>query len=148
MAVTIKVLVDSSELVHVKDAADQAGDVDLQIQPRTQALDPITAVLIGGAVLAVAKFVVDAIDRFKGGVTIDLSAGGAPVVRRDPNVPYGWAVVIAKDGAVQIEVRDAPKDAAERLLSQIIEGVLKNAQEIGDAAKASLGNDRVKGGVA
>jgi hypothetical protein len=116
----------------------------LTFEPKAQALDPLSAVLIAGGVLAIAKFVIDIIDRLKGGVIIDQTQPGPVIVKRDGNVPYGWAVVIAKGGAVSIEVRDAPKDAAERLLSQIIEGVFENAAEVAKAAGEALGADRVK----
>lgn len=119
--------------------------VDLQILPKAQMIDPFTAILIGGGILLTGKFVVDLIDRLRGGVVIDLRPAAHYLVRRDRSLPYGWVVVEAPDGqSVKIETRDAPKDAAERLLSTIINGTLKTAQDVAKNAKEVLGEDKVQ----
>jgi hypothetical protein len=144
---TIRLLIDTTELAEAQEASRDA-ELEVTYEPKAQAVDPLTAVLIAGAVLAVAKFVIDVIDHLKGGVVIDQTQGGPVLVKRDRSVPYGWAVVIATGGAVSIHVHDAPKDASERLLSQIVEGVFTNAEELAKAGRELIGADRVKETVA
>ena len=118
--------------------------VDVTVVSEPQIVEPITALLVAGGVLTVAKFVVDLIDRLLGGVVIDLRADARSLVARDRAVPYGWAIVVATDGRVKLETHDAPKDAAERLISQIISGVLNSAKDIAKAGKQELGEGKVE----
>jgi hypothetical protein len=101
-------------------------------------------VLVAGGALLVGKFVVDLIDRLRGGVVIDLRPDATNFVSRNRDVPYGWAVVRAAGGTVSINVHDAPKDASERLLGMIIDGVIKSAGEVAEEAVKSLGADKVE----
>jgi len=140
---SIRVLLDPEELEQAQAAARTAR-VDLQTEPRPEILPAIAIVLIAGGALAVGKFVVDLIDRLKGGVVIDLRPGAEHFVSRNRDVPYGWAVVRAADGTVHIDVHDSPKDASERLLGMIVEGVIKSASEVAKEAAKALGSDKVK----
>jgi hypothetical protein len=54
-------------------------------------------------------------------------------------------VVVAADGQkVDINVKDAPKDAAERWVEDIINGVVKSASDVADSAAKAFGKDKVK----
>ena len=57
-------------------------------------------------------------------------------------------VVLAADGKVTIETKDVPKDAAERLLGEIINGAYKTVQEIAKAAGETENVGDVKTGPA
>ena len=139
----IRILFDNEqELADAKRTALQL-QVDFQVEPKSQFVDPVTAVLIGGGALLLGKFVVDLIEQIKGGVLVDLRPGAKALVTRTKEMPYGWVTVIARDGTVKIEVRDAPKDASERLIGQIIEGGLKSAKEVATAAVEALGKGKV-----
>ena len=140
---SIRILLEPEELEQAQEAA-RAARVDLQIEPRPQILPAVAAVLVAGGVLAVGKFIVDLIDKLRGGVVIDLRPDATNFVSRSRDVPYGWAVVRAADGTVQINVHDAPKDASERLLGMIIDGVIKSAADVAKEAAKVLGAGNVK----
>jgi len=132
--------------------ADAPGAVSLapvsglavQVGAEKHLLDPFSWILIGGGALAVAHFIVETIDKSKGGVVIDLS-GGDRKPHRDKDVPYGWALIISADGKeVRIETHDAPRDATERLISEIISGGYKTAAEIKNAAAKVLPGSKVE----
>ena len=114
--------------------------------PEPEVIEPVTAMLIAGGVVAVAKFVSDWIERRRGGLVLDLRPGTEHEIRRDPEVPFGFIVVIQSDGAVKIDVKDAPKDAMERLLSQIIDKTFSTAAAIAKAAGKELGDDKITPG--
>src|SRR5262249_37062683 len=101
-------------------------------------------VLTGAGIMA-AHFIVDLIEKRRGGLVIDLKPGAKNLVRRDRSVPFGWAVIRSADGVnVKIETHDAPKDASERLVGQIIDGVVKDSKAIVEAAEKLLGPGKVK----
>lgn len=141
---SISILLNDEDLGAAQELARTAG-VDLQILPKPQVVEPVTAILVGGGIVLTVKFVADLIDRFRGGVVVDLRPDAQYFVRRDRSVPYGWAVIVAADGkSVRIETRDAPVDAGERLLKAIIDGTLKTSEEIAKAAKDSYGAGKVQ----
>jgi len=140
---SILIAVDPQDLEAAQDLA-RAAKVDMEVQPKSQFLDPLSIILISGGVAAIAKFTADLIDRFHGGIVVDLRPSAKQLVRRDKSVPYGWALVIAADGKVEINVHDAPKDALERWVSDIIQGVLKNTKDVAEAAAKTFGKDKVK----
>jgi len=140
---SIQIALSQEDLALVQESA-RAAKVNLEVQPKSQLVDPLSIILIAGGVVAVAKFTVDLFDRLHGGVVVDLRPTAKQLIRRDKSVPYGWAMVIASDGKVEINVHDAPKDAMERWVSDIIQGVLKNAKDAGDAAKKAFGQQNVK----
>lgn len=140
---TIHILIDPEELADVEELAATAG-IDLQVQPTPQALETLVVFAVTGGVLLVSQFLVDLFDRLRGGVVIDLRPSAQHLVRRDRDVPYGWALVCAIDGTVSIQTHDAPENAAERLLGRIIDGVLQGVQNIAEAARQSLGSSHVR----
>jgi hypothetical protein len=140
---SIRILLEPDELEQAQLAA-RAVHVDLQTEPRPEIIPAIAVVLVAGGALLVGKFVVDLIDRLRGGVVIDLRPDATNFVSRNRDVPYGWAVVRAAGGTVSINVHDAPKDASERLLGMIIDGVIKSAGEVAEEAVKSLGADKVE----
>lgn len=109
------------------------------------AIEPVTAVLIAAGVLALARFILDWFNDRKGGTVVDLRPGREDQVYRDKDLNYGWILVISADGQkVEINVKDAPKTATERLLGSVISGALKSASDIAEEAKAALGAEKVK----
>ena len=132
MDVELVVLAENaSEYDHLQILADEqklTTSIADEINP--QFVDPVTAVLIGGAVLAVAKVIHDWIGEYRGGTQIDRSVSPA-VISRSKQIPWGTVVVIASDGKVSIQVEDAPKDALERWIEKLMELP-------GDAAKATI----------
>jgi len=141
--IEITLLLDSEGAV-VAQELGQTSKVDLKTEPKKELIDGISAVLIAGGVLAIGKFVFDFIDRIRGGVVIEVGSDGKVSVRRDKALPLGWAVVETASGTVSIEVHDAPKDSAERILAGIVEGALKTPDEIVELAK-KLGAKFLKG---
>lgn len=145
---TIKILLDEKYLAPAKTLA-RAARVDLEVVAEPQLVDPITAVVIGGGAVLVFKLAVDLVDKMRGGVYIDLRPRAKYLIRRDRRVPPGWVVIVAADGkGVKIETRDAPKDAAERLLTKIVGGVLRTAGDVAKEAKKELGTSKVDEGAA
>jgi hypothetical protein len=140
---SIRVVLDPEEMQAAQDAARAAG-LDLQIEQRPHILPAVTLVLMGGGALLAAKFVVDLVDRLRGGIVIDARPDATELVRRNRDVPYGWALVLAADGSVSINVHDSPKDASERLIQAIIDGVFKTAEDVTKEAGKTLGGDKVK----
>jgi hypothetical protein len=135
---SVRIVVPDGEMGDAQERARQAG-LDMQILPKKQVVDPFTWILIGGAALATAKFINDLVEHSRGGLVVDLGAGEDAKINRNADVPYGWVLIISPDGKhVRIEVHDAPKDAAERLLSEIISGGYKTAADIAKAARNVL----------
>jgi hypothetical protein len=141
---TLKMAVDKKGLAQAEALARKAR-LDLQVVAEPQLVDPITAVVIGGGAVLVFKLAVDLVDKLRGGVYIDLRPRAKYLIRRDRSVPVGWVVILAADGkSVKIETQDAPKDAAERLLTKIVEGTLSSAASIAKEAKKALGEGKVE----
>jgi hypothetical protein len=140
---SIQIAIDQGDLEAFQTLA-RHHKVDLEVEPKPQILDPISIILIGGGVIAVTKFTVDLIDKYRGGIIVDLRPSAKRLVSRDKSVPAGWALVVAADGKINIDVKDAPKDALERWVSEIIQGVLKNAKDVAAAAAKAFGDDKVK----
>ena len=140
---SLYIVIEEDELEDAQAIARTSG-VDLQIQPQPQLLDPFTWIIIIGTGVAVTKFVADLRDRARGGVVIDLRPNANPFIRREHELPQGWFVVRAADGTVSVDTRDTPKDASERLLGQMIDGVLKSAADVAKEAAKAFGQDKVK----
>src|SRR5690606_7556701 len=89
-------------------------------------------------------FVLDWWERRRGGLIIDQRPEATDTVRRTSQVPYGWVIVFPADGAAaKVEVKDAPKDAVERWVSQVIAGTYETAAELAKAAESAFGAGRV-----
>lgn len=136
---------DDDDLTAAKAAAWDVPGLDVQAvgEPDSGGFDnqfePVTAVLVAGAAVLVAKFVTDWWERRKGGLVLD-QRPGKPEIRRDKALPWGYVVIYPTDGAVvRIETRDAPKDALQQLLESIVGGVLGNSDDITAAAVKALG---------
>jgi hypothetical protein len=96
----IRLAFDPSDLQIAEEAA-RRSEVDFQSLPQSQFIDGFSAVLIAGGALLIAKFVLDLIERFRGGIVIDLRSNGKGSIKRDKAVPAGWAVVLTEDGQVE-----------------------------------------------
>jgi hypothetical protein len=110
-----------------------AGDIP---KPGGQRFAPALAVLAMAGVFALARFVMDLWEKIQGGLVIDMSKT-SPEIYRDPDMPAGYIVVIAKDGSVKIETKDTPKDATQQLIESVIGGALGSAEQIAKAATAA-----------
>lgn len=135
---------DAAELDELKQLASSVG---LSAQEGSEDsgelssdIEPVTMLLIGGGVLAAAKFLTDWLDKRQGGMVVDQRPGADNEVRRDKGVPAGYVVVFPKDGGkAQISIHDQPKDAVERLLADIVSGAFSTSAELAKAAGAALG---------
>ena len=140
--ISIQIALAAEDLQAAQELA-RAAKLNLQVQPKSQFIDPLSIILIAGGAVAVVKFTADLIDRFHGGIIVDVRPSAKELIKRDKSVPYGWALVIAADGKVEINVHDAPKDAMERWVSEIVEGVLKNVKDVGESAAKAFGKGNV-----
>lgn len=130
---------DSLTVAAIREAALRhpgvvhAGDIP---KPGGQRLTPALVVLAMAGALTLTQFLMDLWEKLRGGIVIDVS-GSSPEVYRDPDVPVGYIVVIAKDGSVKIETKDAPKNATQQLIESVISGVLNSAEQIAQVATAA-----------
>jgi hypothetical protein len=102
---------------------EQAADLELRQVNRTSggdlALDPATAIVLAGAAVFVARFVISVLERRRGGIRIDL--GTQPhTVERIRDIPYGTVVILTADDDVRIQTIDEPKEVVERILTSIL----------------------------
>lgn len=138
-------LEDEQELAAAMEVAEQEPEVTAEVQaPETEPgaevlVEPVTAMLIGAGVLAAAKFLMDWWQKVRGGLVIDQRPGAKDDIYRDRDVPWGYVVVYPADGGeVKVEVKDAPKDAAERWISEVISGAYKTVADLVKATKEAL----------
>jgi hypothetical protein len=136
-------ITDAGELDEVRAAAQaetlSAEEASTPSDELSADIEPITMLLIGGGILAAAKFIAGWLDKRRGGLVIDQRDGAKDDLHRDPDLPWGYIVIYAKDGGeVKIETRDEPKDAIERLIAQIVSGGYKAAADLAAAAKDTL----------
>jgi hypothetical protein len=146
-------LADEDDLAAAHELANGRTDIELLelggagdgLQP--EAVEPVSAILIAGGVIAATKFVLDWWERRKGGLVIDLRPDVTERISRDGDLPYGYVVVFTADSAgrpaVTVEVKDAPKDVWERLLTALVEGVFSSAEDVVAEVSKIVGADRV-----
>ena len=82
-------------------------------------LDPATALIVVGGALGLARFVVSIFERHRGGIRIDLGTI-PPTVDRTKDIPFGTIIIFTTDDDVRIETVDEPKDAVERMVSDLL----------------------------
>lgn len=117
----------------------QAEMVSAEGEGPTELMEPITAVLVGAAVLLVARFIQNWWERVQGGLVIDLRENATDTVYRTEKVPWGYVVTLpAAGGTVTIDVKDEPKDSVERLVGQLVSGVLGTVEAVNAAANELL----------
>lgn len=109
---------DYSALRSLADEHNLSMSIDDELQP--QLVDGVTPVLIAGAVVGAVKLVTDWIDKRRGGTIIDRTYTPTRI-SRSSGVPWGMVAVIASDGKVEVQVKDAPKDAMERWVGALFE---------------------------
>ncbi len=98
-------------------------------------VEPITCMMIGGGALITAKFLTDWWDRRRGGLIIERAEDGTFQVRRSGEVPYGYVIVLPQGGGeVEIHVKDSPRDATERLLTELLTSSLVSTTEVAQLA--------------
>lgn len=88
------------------------------------AIVPVVAILIGAAVLVAALFVKEWIQTIPGGTVIDMRSDAPDNLYRDKALPFGVIVIWASDGKVTLETKELPKTGIERLIGDVISGVL------------------------
>lgn len=132
---------DVDDMDAARDVAEGMPDLDLKTASKAPSgafeaqVEPVTAVLVGAAVATSVKFLLDWWDRRRGGLVIDQRPGSADDVHRDADVPYGYLVIYPPDGGtVNVETRDMPKDAMERLLANVLSGVMPTSSNWSDTS--------------
>jgi len=116
-------------------------DLELEPEESLEHLDPLAGVVIVGAALAAAQFLIRIWHEFRGGTVIDLTK--TPVdVSRDRGLDWGFFMFIAKDGTVTVEGKDEPKTALERMVNDILKLATTVTVETAKAAiVAAVGQD-------
>jgi hypothetical protein len=111
---------NQEEIRTLKDMATEAG----LSAPASQKgggleLDPLTAtVLVGGALLT-GRFLLSVVDRFRGGLRVDLRTV-PPTVERLKDLPYGLVVVLTADFDVRIKTVEESRDSVARMLTEVL----------------------------
>ena len=149
----IRVRVDDDDDLSLAKSAAVAAEVEVEVEKKAERppgdiqpefFEPFSWILIGGAVLAVGKFVYDWWQGpHKGGLVIDRRPEAKDDLYRDKDVPFGWVIIYLADGKVTIETKDAPKDAWERLLGEIVSGAAGTVKAIAEAAAKTEGVTKV-----
>jgi hypothetical protein len=130
------VVVDVGDRAMVTELAAAHGIDVAEVERRT--FDPVTAValLLIGSPMAVGT-VTYLLDRAKGGQVIDLREDAPKMIYRTTDLVYGLIVIVAKDGAVSVEVKE-PKGMLGSVLDSL-RGVLSDvAAKSVDTATASV----------
>jgi len=145
----LRIRIDEAEdLARIQSWAAELDDATYEVVTEEGevglAIEPVTAVLIAAGVAALAGFIRDWIISSKGGTVVDLTPDAKDKIYRDKALNYGWLMVISADGKVEVNVKDAPKDATERLIEAVISGTFKSVADIAKLAKDALGADKVK----
>lgn len=141
---------DEESLAAALEAAEARGDVTAEVVSTERhgmgsQIEPVSAMLIGAGIIAAGKFIVDWWDKVRGGLVIDQRREADDLIYRDKDVPYGWLLAFPADGgAVKVEVKDAPKDAVERWISEVISGAFGTFGQLAEAAKSAVGDDKVE----
>lgn len=101
------------------DLETGAEGLDVTFEDQLDNVDPVTgAIIIAGALVA-GKFLIRVWREIQGGTVVDLTK--SPVdVSRSRGLPYGFFMLIAKDGSVQIDPKDEPTDALERMVTAVL----------------------------
>lgn len=140
---------DDASLAAALEAAEEQGATAETVSAPAgggvgQQFAPVVAILIGAGVIAAAKIITDWWERVRGGLVVDQRPGAADMIYRDADVPFGYVLVFPTDGgSVKVEVKDAPKDAMQAWISEVISGGLKTVSELAKAAKEVAGAGKV-----
>lgn len=153
--IQIRLRIEDDDDLAVAEALAEADGIELQQAPAPpggeidEQIAPIAAVLIGAGVLAAATFITDWWERRKesrrGGLVIDQRPSAKDDIYRDEDLTYGWVVVYPKDGGeVKVDVKDAPKAAVERWVSEVISGAYKTVNDLAKLISEKPPADKVK----
>ncbi len=78
-----------------------------------------------------AQFIKDWWAERDGGMVIDQRAGASADIYRDVRERYGHVIVFPVDGgSVKVSVEEAPKDAVERWISEVVSRAHRSADDI------------------
>lgn len=109
----------------------------------------IEALLIGGAVLAVAKLLYRWWREAQPGIVIDQRPGAERSVYRDKELPGNYIVTFGADGAAAtVTVEDEAVDSTERIIGKILDVLAKPVEAVGktlaDALKDALNGEQAE----
>ena len=126
----------SIQLTGIDAAEAETAMEGLEIEPEESLADfgILEGIVMIGAAIAAGKFVIRLWREFKGGTIVDMTKK-PPDVRRDGDLDYGYFMIIAEDGNVTIEAKDEPKDAMERMVTDVLKVA---ADATVDAVKAVI----------
>lgn len=118
-----------SESIPVRDVGIAAEETGAETEDRLENLEPLSAILVMGALGVMAKFLVRLAREINGGTVIDLRE--RPVsIDRDRDLPYGFFVIVAEDGTATVEAKDEPTDALERMTKGLLSLPLEASTEL------------------
>lgn len=153
--IQIRLRIDDDDDLAAAEQLAEADGIELQQAPAApegelgEQIAPIAAVLIGAGVLAAGRFIASWWERRrevkKGGLVIDQRADAKDDIYRDEALPYGFVLVYPRDGGeVKVDVKDAPKDAIERWISEVISGAYKTVSDLAKLVAEKPATDKVK----
>jgi len=123
--------------VSARELEMEADGLDVSFEDQLDNVDPVTGAIIIAGVLAAGKLVIRLWREVRGGTVVDLTK--SPVdVSRDSDLPYGYFMVIAEDGSVQIDPKDEPTDAVERMVTAVLK---LGFDATVDAVKKAIGDE-------
>jgi hypothetical protein len=134
-------VIDPADLDEVRKLAVD-NDTQLEIIEQEGFTGLEVLAVISGTVSAVA-FVMDAIDRRKGGQIFDLRPGAARLAYRTPDVMYGLVAIIRVDGSLKLEVKE-PKTMFANVIAAVQKTLVGGAniplKDLGSALHEQLGD--------
>jgi len=133
---------------HQADVLEVATKLGAQVSRQSpsrvrEIVEPVTFVIVGSVLLTIAV-VGSLVERWRGGLVVDLRDGAAAVLTRDSAVPAGYIVVLEPGGGVRIDVRNQPQDALERLTTQLLSTVAEVPTGMMGAAAEIFGKEHVE----
>jgi hypothetical protein len=138
LEVAQRLAIEQPDLQVEATAGTPTGDVEGLIAP-------ITAVLIGAAATAAAKFVTDWWEKRRGGLVVDMRPGAKDEIYRNGDVLYGYVLIFPADGGqVKIETRDTPKDAIQQLLEAVISGAYTTVRDLANVIREVAPNASIE----
>jgi hypothetical protein len=124
------------------DKVTEGLEFKQQQESAASMFDPFTALLILGGVIAGAMLVMRLVNEWRGGVIVNVK--GDPVkVSRHKELPYGFFLIVAKNGDVRVEAPKEPEDRLERMLKAVLELIVPSAEDVKAVVEKHLGADAI-----
>ena len=121
----------------------EAANINYEIEPKAQVVDPVTIMAISAGTTLLAGALAQIIAKFRGGTVIDLRTR-PPEIKRSSAVDPGVVVILVRNGSVKIERHSVPKDGLDRLLAAILASSSDDAKDVGSKALELLGPEHVQ----